>query len=769
MAQLFPDPVPLNLSAAEKEEILSHLTDLYNGQVEDREKWRTTHEGYDAMFRGDVGPRQGPWEGSADLHIPASYWLVDSICVRLDSTVWGQTPLVGGQAEEDDDQDAFRHASNLIDWHLQPKRMNARMIWSRCSRLRGIHGFSVALLSYVKDMHVHRKLNQSGPPAFMVNPNQTFQLDEEGKPVEAVPQDIEWAETIKYHGPVIEPQDWDDVVTGETTGINLQPRSPSNPNGAPWVFLRSWEDLNLIWKKKESTYTYIEGEQDDKDWWKQQQPAQDRSINESGTSNQSASQLHDRFEGRERNARGVHRRGTAGNPEFETICAFHPWLVEGPDGEDVDQECVFFFSRRPRVLLGAYRLSDIVWTGERPLLEWHYQPVGVRWYSLGVMEIAQHLSAELDTIHNMRMDVGFATNMPFFFFVSTSGINPENIELKPLKGVPVDNINDVAFPQLQNVTSFFYQEEQLLYTLIERVMGVTDLFLGISPTQGAAARHATGFVGTQQEALARTQNVVSQDAETFSRLCRLVYNMELQYGPEHRILRLQGEEGPLTRRLTRDELRMRGEYDFRLGSNQGTYSSMLRQQQGQLLMELAQWNPLMAQDLGRLWEATRFHIEAGDISQPERFIGPKSAIGPGVAKDQAEENGEMDQQVYGVDLPAPVHPNDNDQQHITESIAHLGSDAYISMGQPNQAGHLAHIQLHTQAQQQKQTMQAQQQAQAMQQGATGQPPAAAAPTPGGQDRIVPQLTNVDQAGQMGQLPTNGQPPSGSPSPQIGPV
>ena len=43
----------------------------------------------------------------------------------------------------------------------------------------------------------------------------------------------------------------------------------------------------------------------------------------------------------------------------------------------------------------------------------------------------------------------------------------------------MDNIGDAQFAAMSNVTSFYAQEEQMLYTLVERVVGVTDLFLGI--------------------------------------------------------------------------------------------------------------------------------------------------------------------------------------------------------------------------------------------------------------------------------------------------
>jgi hypothetical protein len=766
MPSPFPAPVPLKFKDDEKDTILHHLEDLYNGQIEDRTSFQSDHESYDDMFRGNVADREGPWANAANLHVPLIYWLVDAICVRLDSTIWGQTPLVGGQAEEDDDSEAFRHSTKLIDWHLQPKRMNARAIWSRLSRSRGIHGYSVGLLSYVNDKYIVRDYENSALPAFEFNLDDTLKVDEEGNAVEAVPEKVNLVEKSRYHGPVIEMKTWDDVVCPMDTGINLQPRSLSNPSGAPWVMLRSWEDLNLIWDKREKAYTFIEGsDKDTKDEWRSDQPAQDRSQSESGTTNQTSARSHDRHEGRDRNSRGT-TRGSNANPEYEIITAFAPWEIEGPDGDET-QEIVFFWCRRPRMLLGAFRLSDIVNTGERPLLEMHYQVVGTRWYSMGIAEIGKHLSAELDTLHNMRLDVGFATNMPFFFYRATSGINPEQIELKPLSGIPVDDPNDIRFPQLQSVTSFYYQEEQQLFTIIERVMGVTDLFLGISPTQGAAARHATGFVGTQQEALARMETLVSQDSEAFAFLCKMIQTMEIQYGPDYRLLRLQGKEGPLTQKLSREDLRMRGEYDYRVGSNQGTYSSMTRQEQAQSLEAMAQWNPLITQDMGRLWEMSMFSANARNIPTPERFFGPKEAVGPGVAKPQDEENGEMDQQIHGIGKPGPVHPNDNDDSHMVESLEHIQSSEFQSMGSPNLKGHMAHYQAHVQAKQQK--MQQQQQMQ-LQQQQGGQDPNNAGPTPtnpaGSQDRIVPQLMGVDQGGKMGDI-SQSLPPNGSPN--IGPV
>ena len=336
----------------------------------------------------------------------------------------------------------------------------------------------------------------------------------------------------------------------------------------------------------------------------------------------------------------------------------------------------------------------------------------------------------------MRIDVGFATNMPFFFYRASSGFDPDDIELRPMKGIPVDNPNDFIFPNMQNVTTFYHQEETLLYTLIERVMGVTDLFLGMNPQGGAAGRHATGFVGTQQEAEARMSEIANQDAEAFGFLAKTIYNMELQYGPPERSFRLQGEgmDEPQGLKFNQEDLWFRGEYDFTLGANYGSYSQVQKQQQSQAVLELAGSSPLINQDPIRRWEAEAFYLRSIGIRRPEVFIGPKDALPVNAPVKADEEAAQMDQYKFGINIPAPTNPNDNDDEHISFEMQYLQGEIYESLGRPNEEAHMKHIMAH-----QDQKRQKMQQAQQAQIGAMGQP------APEGQ-------------APPGQAPPQGQPP-----------
>ena len=133
-------------------------------------------------------------------------------------------------------------------------------------------------------------------------------------------------------------------------------------------------------------------------------------------------------------------------------------------------------------------------------------------------------------------------------------------------------------------------------------------------------------------------------------------------------------------------------------------------------------------------------------------------------KSQDEENGEMAQFVYGQGVPAPVNPNDNDAEHLTEIMDFVNSETYRALGRPNYQAFMQHTQMHMQQQYQKQQMQMMQAQQAA--GGNG------APTPGGSGQAtaalnVAQLSGLGSAGGMGDVNASGPPPNGFNPPNFG--
>ncbi len=727
-APQFPDPEPVDFKREDRADIADLMDGVYLDFVIARDEQENKHKIYDQMYRGDVSKfrnRTGPWEGAANLHVPMPYWLVDALQSRAVHTIWSQNPLVQSVWEEDDDEIIARDAASLVEWHLQPSRMNARAKWAEASKSRFIHGFSVSLMSYVRDTYNYRTMEETTEAFAEPNP-----LDDNGEliPVAETTPTIQMG--TRYHGPVLHPIAWDDIIATPIDCSNLQPRSASNPTGADNVIIRQYLHLSDL-VKRQDVFTELFEDDRDRQWWLDNAGDQTRvgAARRGGMNNERVRQ-QDAMDGIERSQAVSRRSHKRQNPEFEVLTCFGPY--EHPEtGEE--EEMVFFVCRQPKVFLGAFLLSDILWTCKRPLLEHHFQRVPTRLWSMGVMEICEHLSEELDTIHNMRLDVGFATNLPWAFVRASAYIKPSQIRLKPMELVPVENPNDVRFPQVQNVTAFYQQEESLLLTIVERVMGITDLFLGINQQGGAAGRHATGFLGTKQEAEARMSEVLSQDAESFAFMCRTIYEMEMQYGPIERVFRLEGRDSRVSpKTLTRDDLWFRGTYDFRLGANVGMFSQHNRFQRAQTALQTLAQSPLVQQDMGRHWELMNEMLTAMGYtpSEVELFIGPKNAVSAGTPKPQDEENAQMAQ-----GIAATVHPSDDDMKHIQELLTFLDGPEYEALGLPNVELYQMHMAQHQQAMMQKQ--QQRQMAMQPQQNGQAQP----------QNRAQSQIANVQPSGQ----------------------
>ena len=746
-------PEPLEFDYDERKTIGDMVYAKYESYVDARNEWNEDHLTYDLMYRGKVAefrPREGPWPNAANLHVQAPYWLCQALNARFMVSVWNQNPQVVGEWEEKDDQETAVRAARLCEWDLQPKRMNARELWGRSSMIRLVHGFSGIYVSYVHDKYRYPSIITTDEQEPVIIDGIVQTDDSTGRPVmQPKGEERVYIEGTRYQGPTMYPLEWDDIIA-PIGCMNLQPNSGKNPGGANDVILRMWEHLSLMEDKfDDDIYPYLFEEKGrDLDFWETNYPSQEKS--EAHPTNNERERAQDRMDGMNRTYAEQYNREGMVNPIFEMLTYFGPWMIQDDvTGEERREECVFFVERHNRVYVGGYRLSDVIWTGRRPLVELHYQPVSNRLYSMGVCEIVEHLSEELDTLHNMRLDVGQATNLPWYFYKSTSSHNPDEVQLRPMKGVPIDDASSITFPRFQNVTAFYEKEEMLLMSLIERVFGITDLFLGISPTTGGAARHATGFLGVQQEGAARMSEIIDGDARAFSMLCNIIYDLEYQYGPDSRQFRLFGE-GDNEMEFSRDELWFKRTYDFRLGANQGQMSQQFKAQQAQAVMAQAMQSPLTQQDPGRIWEAEARYYRSIDLSNQELegLIGPKDAVAGASPKSQDEENADMTQGLYGPGVPSPVHPSDNDMEHLTDIREHRQSPIFEEIYSDNYALALSkHETAHR-----EQMARKQQQQQMMQAGFTQTPEG---PAPGGGSGASPEARAAGQLQPGGASPSAG--------------
>jgi hypothetical protein len=173
------------------------------------------------------------------------------------------------------------------------------------------------------------------------------------------------------------------------------------------------------------------------------------------------------------NTSGVH----GGRDVYEVIEACMKWDV---DGSGIVTEIVVLVEKQTSKILRATYLRRVAKNGKRPYAIAHFHRRPGEPFGVGLLEILSPLAKELDLMHNTRIDNVLLQSTPFFLYRKTAGIDPDNIVLEPGAGIPVTNPDDIVFPQLPNRTSFTASEEQVVYTYVERLTGISDLCHSVS-------------------------------------------------------------------------------------------------------------------------------------------------------------------------------------------------------------------------------------------------------------------------------------------------
>jgi hypothetical protein len=346
--------------------------------------------------------------------------------------------------------------------------------------------------------------------------------------------------------------------------------------------------------------------------------------------------------------------------ELSRYQVIEAYLSIDVDGSGINSEVVAWVHLPSKTLLRATYLHRVNRSGDRPFAKADYHLRDGQEWGVGIPELLYPLAKEMDAIHNMRIDFGMLSTMPFAFYRPSSGINPETIRMEPGALIPVDNPqSDVYFPNLGNRTVFGFQEEQALDTLIQRLTGVNDLALGQMSSQGAT-RTATGSRVLAGEMSANLDVHLRRLNMGWETALRFKLKMIQQRMPPGLSFRVTGDDGQDYWRNLKDATDIEGEFDIEISPNSATSNPQIQQDLAtQVMAETA--DPLAIQ-LGivtpaQYFEAKKNKLQALGVRDWGRFI----------QKPQGYERiltpvEEADRILIGQDVP--VQPNSDHEGFI---------------------------------------------------------------------------------------------------------
>jgi hypothetical protein len=263
------------------------------------------------------------------------------------------------------------------------------------------------------------------------------------------------------------------------------------------------------------------------------------------------------------------------------------------DGSGIASDIIMWVHVETGAILRATYLYRVCKLGLRPFFvsDFYLRNNGM---PAGIPEILYSLAKEVDSMHNMSVDFGLISSMPFGFYRAASSTNTEKMPLEPGTLIPLDNPqSDVYFPNLGARYAFPGQEAQLLQQQIERVTSISDISLGMTTSQGAA-RTATGARALLGESSANLDIYIKRMNRGWASMLKHLFSMLEENVPDGMQFRLLGDDGSMYWETIQSREQLRGSWDFCLEANSANSNKSVTIEQANVVLQTVS-NPFYMQ------------------------------------------------------------------------------------------------------------------------------------------------------------------------------
>lgn len=505
-----------------------------------------------------IASTEGAFDGASQLHIPMPLIVSKTLHARFLQALWQDPPFSLKARNEASTErvpvvsDTLRYT--LLDYANQHKGIEEvvdRWVWDWVTTGSGIKKWTWDV-KYTRFVDVET-VQEEGPQAFKVVDGKQVAV----KTFRPVEREVKRTKKI-FDGPVCTLIDAEDLLIIGGGG---------DPDRADTVIQREYLTGSDLWTladrkifKSDKVKLVITSGED---------------AITGGTNNEVKTQR----------AENAGRTDADANTELERYEILEAYLKVDVDGSGITSDVIAWVHADTGALLRATYLHRVSKCGERPFAKADFHLRKGQEYGTGVVEMLYPLSREMDAIHNLRIDFGILSVMPFGFYRASSGIDPKTIELEPGCLIPVDNPQtDVYFPNLGNRTVFGFQEEAAIQTMVERLTGISDLSLGLLSGQGAT-RTATGARALVGEMSSNLDVYLRRLNRAWKKSLRYSLHMLQQRLPEGLSYRLTGDDGKDYWRTVKNADDIAGDYDIEVSPNSSSSNMGIQQEQAMQIMQ----------------------------------------------------------------------------------------------------------------------------------------------------------------------------------------
>lgn len=337
--------------------------------------------------------------------------------------------------------------------------------------------------------------------------------------------------------------------------------------------------------------------------------------------------------------------------ELDRYRVFEAYMRVDVDGSGISSDVVVWVHSRTMKILRATYLRRIMPSGRRPYFRIPFHKRHGVEYSVGLPEMLYSLGKEIDAMHNIKIDVGILSSMPFGFYRPTSSsLKEESLPIEPGALIPVDNPQgDVMFPNLGVRTAFGFQEHEALMNQVERLTSISEINLGLQSGQQGAARTATGARALLGEASNNLTVYIARMNRGWKKALRYVFEMLQQRLPPGFQFRITGDDGNAYWHQVHSREEICGMYDFELDANSANSNKQVQQEQANMILQLTS-DPINLQ-LGIVTPSNRYEAVVNMLKANGIKSIAKYATKPQQYLVQFSPLEILDRILMGVDVP----------------------------------------------------------------------------------------------------------------------
>jgi hypothetical protein len=552
-----------------EEEIGSVVSGIWEKGLSERVLWSERQQAWLASWDEHlIADTSGPFAGSSQLHIPMPFQVCKTMHARFLQAIW-QDPPFNVKAQNEASIDNLDVVRDVMRYYIMRGANDNKgvgkiidaWVWDWVTL-----GSGVMKLRW--DIRYSRFIDVE---EYMEQKDVQVVTDQEGNQQVVPVMGPAEREVVREHkcfdGPVFDLVDLEDLLIVGGNG---------EPDSADAVIHRNYLTASELWTladrkifDKDAVEEIIQGGGDRKDGALASEVKQQRTRN-AGHSQLDHEQDLDRYE------------------------ILEAYLRRDVDGSGINSDIIVWTHKRTGKLLHATYLYRVSRRGERPFAKIDFHPRKGQEYGTGMVELLYPLSREMDAMHNMRIDFGMISNMPFGFYRPSSNIDPETIKFEPGSLIPVDNPQaDIYFPNMGNRTSFGMQEEAAIQQMVERITSISDLSYGMMSSQGAT-RTATGARALVGEMSSNLDVYLRRLNFGWEKALRYLLDMLQVRMPQGLAFRLTGETGSDVFRKLNNARDIYGDFDIEVSPNSATSNANMQLEQAQQIAQITS-DPLAIQ------------------------------------------------------------------------------------------------------------------------------------------------------------------------------